>query len=72
MNADYLIKVLNFVCDRHQCSLSDIRVLHSNTYMRFDVVFEDVRHTYTVSTEKNSVLRYEMKQTISEFINVPR
>lgn len=37
MDANYLIRIINFIRDRHQC-----------------------------------VLRYEMKQTISEFINVPQ
>lgn len=72
MDANYLIRVINFIRDRHQCGLSDIRVLHSENYMWFDIIFEDVKYTYTLSTENNSVLRYEMKQTISEFINVPQ
>lgn len=72
MDANYLIRALNFIRDRHQCGMSDIRVIHSNTYIRFDIIFEDVRHSYTLSSEKNSVLRYEMKQTISEFIDVPQ
>lgn len=72
MKADYLVKVLNFVCNRHQCSLSDVRVLHSELYVWFDIIFEDVKHTYTMSTGDNSVLRYEMEQTITEFINVPQ
>ena len=72
MDANYLIRVLNFICDRHQCGMSDIRILHSENYMWFDIIFEDVKHTYTMSTENDSVLRYEMKQTISEFIDVPK
>lgn len=64
MDANYLIRVINFIRHRHQCEISEIRVYISNNYMWFDLLVEDAKHTYILSNENLSVLRYEMKQTI--------